>query len=152
MPSSANRKRIEIPSDLYDRLSQEAEQHGLPVSALATFLLLDALNGPSLHPTLEQRLDEILSLVRNLQSASTEQHRQMRTVRSEIGETREYMLLKFPEGVTDVLNRNPTRKDDLRGSRQRLLDQLRGEHWHGAAVEETIESPKASGTREHNET
>ena len=147
MPSSANRKRIEIPSDLYDRLSREAERHGVPVSALATFLLLDALNGPSLHPTLEQRLEEILTIVRDLRSTSTEQHREMRTVRDEIGETREYMLLRFPEGVTDALNRNPERKERLRGSRQRLIEQLRGEHWREVDVEthEPDASPEPDG-------
>ncbi len=155
MPSSSNRKRIEIPSDLYDRLSREAEQHGVPVSALATFLLLDALNGPNLHPTLEQRLDEILTAVRELRAASTEQHREMRNVRDEIGETREYMLLQFPEGMTDILSRNPERKERLRGSRQRLIEQLRGEHWRDATSDREAEvktrPPGASPEQEAGE-
>ena len=130
MPSSSNRKRIEIPSDLYDRLAVQAEQHGVPVSALATFLLLEALNGPQLHPTLEQRLDEILASVRNIRTATTEDNDAVRSVRDELGETREYMMLRFPEGTTDILKHHRRDEKHLRTSRQRLIDQLRTEHSH----------------------
>ena len=149
MPSSTNRKRIEIPSDLYDQLATRAEQHDVPVSALATFLLLEALHGPPLHPSLEQRLAEILTTVRALRDATTEQQHAMRSVQDELGETREYMLLRFPEGMTDVLKHQPRDEPRLRSSRRRLIEQLRSEHWRettDAVAEARQDQPERGDT------
>ena len=149
MPSSVNRKRIEIPGDLYDQLAARAEHHGVPVSALATFLLLEALNGPPLHPSLDQRLEEILTSVRDLRDANTEQQKAMRTVRAELGETREYMLLRFPEGTNDILKRQPQDEQRLRTSRRRLIDQLRTEHSREAMTDNVAEIRR--GEPEHRD-
>lgn len=149
MPSSSNRKRIEIPSDLFDHLASQAEQHGVPVSALATFLLLEALNGPQLHPTLEQRLDEILASVRDIRAATSERNDTVRSSRDELGETREYMLLRFPEGATDILTRHQRDEKRLRTSRQRLIDQLRTERSHEAPTGDVAEIRR--GESEHGD-
>lgn len=44
MPSSTNRRRVEVPSDLHDRLSRHAQHFHLNVSALASYLLTKALD------------------------------------------------------------------------------------------------------------
>lgn len=43
MPSSANRRRIELPNELHERLRVRAERAGMTVAALAAALLTDAL-------------------------------------------------------------------------------------------------------------
>ena len=44
MPSSPNRRRLEIPTALYARLEGEAQRAQMTAAALATVLLADALD------------------------------------------------------------------------------------------------------------
>lgn len=115
MPSSANRRRIEIPADLYERLRARAEERQIPVAAYATWLLIDALDGfdaHQLHPTIEQRLDEILRIVRQMQERQQT-------------EPREYVRLELPEGYDPL--RSPRDEEQMSSGRRRLVAELRRE-------------------------
>jgi len=60
MPSSQNRRRIEIPLDLYHRLAHQAETEHTTVSALATHLLGHTLAQDSMQRDEQRRLYEQL--------------------------------------------------------------------------------------------
>ncbi len=60
MPSSQNRRRIEIPLDLYQRLAHQAETEHTTVSALATHLLGHTLDQDSMQRDEQRRLYEQL--------------------------------------------------------------------------------------------
>lgn len=63
MPSSSNRRRIEIPATLYDELAARAAREGTTVAALATRLLGSALASDS---ATSAALDDLRAEVRSL--------------------------------------------------------------------------------------
>lgn len=115
MPSSASRRRVEIPAELYERLRERAEERQIPVAAYATWLLIDALDGRDvhqLHPTIEQRLDEVLRIVRQLHERQQ-------------AEPREYVRLELPESYDPL--RSPRDEERMSSGRRRLVAELRRE-------------------------
>ncbi|MCO5176178.1 MAG: hypothetical protein M9890_04280 [Thermomicrobiales bacterium] len=116
MPSSSNRRRIEIPAGLYERLRERAEERGIPVAALVTWLLtetLDEQGRPQLHPTADQRLDEVLAIVRKMQADQQAQA------------AREYVRLRIPEGYVPLMV--PSESERLSRHHERLIVELRQE-------------------------
>ncbi len=114
MPSSTNRRRVEIPAELYERLRERADERQIPVAAYVTWLLIDALEGRAvqrLHPTIEQRLDEVLAIVRQM-------HEQQ-------SQPREYVRLELPDGYEPL--RGPRDEERITSGRNRLVAELRRE-------------------------
>ncbi len=112
MPSSASRRRVEIPAELYERLRERAEERQIPVAAYVTWLLIDALEGRDvnrLHPTIEERLDEVLAIVRQMQAQQAQ--------------PREFVRLEIPEGSN--LLRPAHHEGWTTSERSRLVAELR---------------------------
>lgn len=115
MPSSPNRRRVEIPEELYERLRERAEKRQIPVAAYVTWLLIDGLEEhdvQQLHPTIDQRLDELLAIVRQIQA----QHQTP---------PREYVRLELPEGYEPL--RRSVDEDRVANGRRQLVAELRRE-------------------------
>jgi hypothetical protein len=127
MPSSDKRRRIEIPTELYERLSAEAAQRGVPVASLATWLLIQSLdlNGP--HPTLSQQLDEIAGMVREMHDRMLKQGHAVRGVQDQVAEMREYMELRIPTDQPILRSRHSSDTDEAHGARNRLIEEMRRE-------------------------
>lgn len=116
MPSSSNRRRIEIPAGLYERLRERAEEREIPVAVYVTWLLSEALEGglrQQLHPTTDQRLDEVLAIVRQMQADQQAQT------------AREYVRLRLPDDYTPL--RGPSDSGQMSRHRDRLIVELRQE-------------------------
>jgi len=74
MPSSQNRRRIEIPADLYQRLTVRAEHDRTTVAALAARLLHDGLTTPTAQDALGTIQQQLSAIYERLDSLHTDPH------------------------------------------------------------------------------
>lgn len=144
MPSSPNRRRVEIPLALHDRLERRAQRDGLTTSALATALLTGALDREgSPEPQQAEQLQEIGDAVRRLLASDKEQVQELRAVRRQVSELAQairgedaasratpFRTMPLPEGEVGeylrlLLIRDMAESPDLRELYARQAEELR---------------------------
>jgi hypothetical protein len=113
MPSSQNRRRIEIPADLFSQLAQRAGDEQTTVAALATRLLVEGMATSSLHQ--ELRLQR--GVLEDVQQQLAQVHERIDQLHV-VAPRRDADAVSIPLALQPSL---------IEGARQQLLADLRRE-------------------------
>lgn len=84
MPTSVNRRRVEVPAALFARLEERARRDGQTVAGLVAALLAGALDAPVVGQEAEVGDAEVRALLRQMAHNDTVQLRELRFVQQRL--------------------------------------------------------------------
>jgi hypothetical protein len=117
LPSSQNRRRIEIPADLYQQLAEHAARERTTVAALATRILQHGLTEPDTQNTLGSIQRQLSAIHERLDNLHTIRSRvtPLRAVGGPMSLSREVMERARQELIDEL--RRDRRRDEGKGER-----------------------------------
>jgi hypothetical protein len=123
MPTSPNRRRIEIPAALFARLEERARRDGQTLAGLVATLLAGALDAAPQPPTAERQTSDNPSLRELLQQVLSNDALQLRELQS-IQQRLDAVMRALLEGPSPAEADPGTAPNVSQATRQRLLDAL----------------------------
>jgi hypothetical protein len=126
VPSSHNRRRVEIPTELYARVSEEALRAGTSVSALTTLLLADALDRRQRPRQTATTAPDAHAMLLELSDASQAQLHALDALRRQVGALEDALRESplYRAGGTPLAS---TQRHELEAARDEVISALRRE-------------------------